>query len=58
MTPEEGKHRQPERLRQAQEIMVNLKAGLNELAVSVPALKRDVKNLKTALEAELAMKAK
>lgn len=38
--------------------MVNLKAGLNELAVSVPALKRDVKNLKTALEAELAMKAK
>ncbi|MBC7893000.1 MAG: hypothetical protein H7Y12_12355 [Sphingobacteriaceae bacterium] len=55
---EEGKQRQQERLRRAQELMANVKSGLNDLAVKIPALKRDVKSLKTALEAELAAKAK
>lgn len=59
MTPqEEGKQRQQERLRRAQELMADVKVGLNDLAVKIPALKRDVKSLETALEAELAARAK
>jgi len=56
MTPEEKSQRE-ERHRQAQELISKVKEGLNDLAVKVPALKRDVKKLKTALEAELAAKA-
>lgn len=56
MTSEEKSQRE-ERHRQAQELLTKVKEGLNDLAVKVPALKRDVKKLKTALEAELAAKA-
>ena len=55
MTPEEKSQRE-ERHRQAQELLAKAKEGLNDLAVKVPALKRDVQKLKNALEAELAAK--